>query len=283
MDIKEGSPEDSKTIPPYLCQDGVTERPWLDPPMPWYAKILWWLLSFAQLPSSVAFTLDGNRRWAKERGLTPQEGHDIGTPILEKARTPTMLALGIRRTNVYIFTMNNFRRREDQVWHILDIISRIYDSICKNWQFYHKKGSSVKFPGYLDLFPEEAHRPAAKAELMLHNKSSEFQLSYCAPYLSRHQGARMALALCHAVRDGLLEPRDITERLIDLYNEIEDCPAIDCMLRAAGEHRLSDFLTWQSERAYIFFETKRLPDIAMWDIFKMMLHYSATPSSRKVL
>ncbi|CAN7992714.1 unnamed protein product, partial [Ixodes hexagonus] len=194
-----------------------------------------------------------------------------------------LLALGVPTIAVHGFSMNNFKRSEDQQRHLFHIISRTCQSICGNWEFYRNKKWKLKLPGALDLFPEELHKLTAKVELLTHQERPEAQIFYCGPYGSKTQMTRMALTLCHAVRDGLLEPSDITERLIDRYHEIQDGPPVEFFLRTSGENRLSDFLTWQSERALFYFEPKNFPDIVVWDMFKMLLFYSASLSSRKRL
>ncbi|CAN8029046.1 unnamed protein product [Ixodes persulcatus] len=290
MDIEQKLPQISKTTAPFLRDDGVTERPWLDVPLPWHAKVLWWLLSFAQLPSSLVLIPDGHRRWAKQRAAPPHLGHIKGSTLLEQARATSalkvqaaVLALGMRQSFVYIFSVHNFSRPEEQKVHLFNHINRAYDSICNNWEFYQKKEWSFKTRGDLELFPKEVHKRAAKMELLTHQTRAKSKIFSCAPYESRHQITRMAITLCHAVRDGRLEPSDITEHLIDRYNEIEDCPQVECYLRTSGERRLSGFMTWQIDRAAIYFEKKNIPDLGYWDMFKMMLHYSASSSSRKRL
>ncbi|CAN7980963.1 unnamed protein product [Ixodes pacificus] len=277
--MEQKSPHISKKTAPFLREDGVTERPFLDVPLPWHAKLLWWLLSFAQIPSSLVLVPDGHRRWAKQRGAPPHIGHIKGSTLVQAA----LLALGVRESFVYTFSVRNFDRPEEQKVHLFNHMNRAYSSICNNWEFYQKKEWSFKTRGDTELFPKEVHKRAAKMELLTHQTSAKSKFHSCGPYESRHQVTRMAVTLCHAVRDGLLEPSDITEHLIERYNEIEDCPQVECFLRTSGEQRLSDFMTWQTDRAAIYFEKKNIPDLGYWDMFKMMLHYSAFSSSRKRL
>ncbi|CAN8011340.1 unnamed protein product [Ixodes pacificus] len=282
MDIEQKSPQISKTTAPFLREDGVTERPWLDVPLPWYAKVLWWLLSFAQLPSNLALVPDGNRRWAKQRGAPPHFGHMKASTLAEQVQAAA-LVLGVRESFIFIFSVRNFDRPEEQKVHLFNHMIRAFDSICNNWEFYQKKEWTFKIRGDLELFPKEVRKRQEKIELLTHPTSAKSCVYLCGPYESHRQITRMTVTLCHAVRDRLLEPSDITERLIDRYNEIEDCPQVECYLRTSGEKRLSDFMTWQTDRAAIYFEKKNFPDLGYWDMFKMMLHYSASSSSRKRL
>ncbi|KAM7314403.1 dehydrodolichyl diphosphate synthase complex subunit SPAC4D7.04c [Ixodes scapularis] len=282
MDIEEKSLQIFKTTAPFLREDGVEERPWLDVSLPWYAKVFLWLLSFAQLPSSLALVPDGHRRWAKQRGAPLHLGHIKGSSLLEQVQA-AVLALGVRESFVFTFSVRNFGRPEEQRVDLFNHMNRSFDSICNNWEFYQKKEWSFRTRGDIERFPKELHKRAAKMELLTHQTSAKSNIYSCGPYESRHQITRMAVTLCHAVRDGLLEPSDITPYLIDAYNEIEDCPHVECYLRTSGERRLSDFMTWQTDRAAIYFEKKNYPDIGYWDMFKIMLHYSASWSSRKRL
>ncbi|CAN8014540.1 unnamed protein product [Ixodes persulcatus] len=203
MDMEHKSPHIFKKNAPFLREDGVTERPFLDVPLPWHAKLLWWLLSFAQIPSSLVLVPDGNRRWAKQRGASPHIGHIKGSSLVQAA----VVALGVRESFVFTFSVRNLDRPEEQKVHIFNHMNRAYDSICNNWEFYQKKEWSFKTRGDTELFPKEVHKRAAMMELLTHQISAKSKFHFCGPYESRHQVTRMAVTLCHAVRDGLLEPR----------------------------------------------------------------------------
>ncbi|XP_042144984.1 ditrans,polycis-undecaprenyl-diphosphate synthase ((2E,6E)-farnesyl-diphosphate specific) [Ixodes scapularis] len=282
MDLTQGAPQGCEATTSFLHTESKVEPTWLEVPMPWYAKVLSWLLSLAQLPHSVALVPDGNRRWAKQRAAPLYEGHIRGVFNIQKFQAAA-IALGILQSSVYAFSVRNLMRPEDQKRYIFNIMGVIAGNIIKNWELYQKKRWSVMIPGDVDLLSDDVRKRIATAELLTHQTRAEAQIFYAASYSSQHQMSRMALTLCHAVKEGLLEPRDITASLIDRYIEIEDGPMIDCYLRTSGERRLSDFMTWQSERAAIYFLTKNFPDFVLLDMFKMMLHYSAPSSSRKRL
>ncbi|CAN8011339.1 unnamed protein product [Ixodes pacificus] len=89
----------------------------------------------------------------------------------------------------------------------------------------------------------------------------------------------MALKFCRAVRDGLLEPSDITEDLIDEYNKIEDAPDVDFLLRTSGERRLSDFLLLQSNYSLIQVQRKYFPECTPRDVWRALLSYSQNSSA----
>ncbi|KAM7284961.1 putative undecaprenyl pyrophosphate synthetase [Ixodes scapularis] len=89
----------------------------------------------------------------------------------------------------------------------------------------------------------------------------------------------MALTFCRAVRDGLLEPSDITEDLIDEYNKIEDAPDVDFLLRTSGERRLSDFLLLQSNYSLIQVERKYFPECTPRDVWRALLSFSQNSSA----
>ncbi|CAN8029045.1 unnamed protein product [Ixodes persulcatus] len=89
----------------------------------------------------------------------------------------------------------------------------------------------------------------------------------------------MALKFCRAVKDGLLEPSDITEDLIDDYNKIEDAPDVDFLLRTSGERRLSDFLLLQSNYSLIHVERKYFPECTPRDVWRALLSFSENSSA----
>ncbi|KAG0437697.1 hypothetical protein HPB47_017327 [Ixodes persulcatus] len=120
--------------------------------MPWYAKVLSWLLSFARLPQSVALVPDGNR--------------SVASSVFQAA----VIALGILQSSVHIFSVKNLMRPEDQKRHLFKLMGVIAGNIVKNWELYQKKRWSVRVPGDLDLLSDGPRKRIATAELLTHQR-----------------------------------------------------------------------------------------------------------------
>ncbi|CAN8011338.1 unnamed protein product, partial [Ixodes pacificus] len=135
--------------------------------VPWYLKLLGWLLSLAETPHTVAVIPDGNRRYARAKGRSIHEGHNEGLSQLEKA-TPSF---GIKRLVTFLLSVNNFNRTEEEKSHLYALISSTLRNIGKSCVLYRKRGHRVRCVGDLEMLPRDIQRHAAAAELSTrHNR-----------------------------------------------------------------------------------------------------------------
>lgn len=260
---------------PFLRDDGVTARAWGDIAVPWYLRLLGWFLRGMPVPELVATVPDGNRRFARTRGLPDYEGHVMGLGVLEKVMAAAPV-LGVKRLINFIFSLNNFVRDEEEKFNLFSQLLSVADSVCENPEFYKRKGCHVKFIGELEMFPRKLSRKMAKADLITLENRGGLELISCVAYSARNEASKLTLKLCQAVKKGILEPRDITEELIHNYQGMEVASEVDLLIRTSGEQRLSDFLLWQTGYSLIHFERKLYPDLGLWDIIKVIFHFLAT-------
>ncbi|CAN8028933.1 unnamed protein product [Ixodes persulcatus] len=273
MDVTEGSLDYPEGMV-RLHNDDVTPEPAFGViSFPWYLTVLGWLLNLAKTPRTVGYVPDGNRRYARANGMSVREGHSICLSLIEKLQEAAP-SFGIRRLVTFLWSVNNFKRSEEEKSHLFSLVSTMFRNVAKNCEVYRKLGRKVRCVGDLEMFPRDLQRLAAGAELTTRHNSGGLELIFCMAYTSRHQVTRMALKICHAVRDGLLEPSDITVGLINEYNEIEDAPDVDVLLRTSGERRLSDFLLLQCNYSLIYFEKKHFPEFKLRDVWRVLLFSS---------
>ncbi|XP_064483256.1 dehydrodolichyl diphosphate synthase complex subunit DHDDS-like [Ornithodoros turicata] len=247
--------------------------------LPWYERLLLWLLSLGPTPRNLAIIPDGNRRYAKKVGLSANDGHVAGRRSLQ-----TMVAwaemLGAKDVTIYTFSTHNFKRPKDEFGGLFEEIQALSWAIINNPQVADKKGVRTRCVGDLDQLPRNVQRTLAKLELIT-SSNREHTTNYCIAYSARHQLTRITKMMAKAVKEGLLRPDDITPGLVEKSLAVEESPEIEVLYRTSGETRLSDFLLWQSNYAMLYFEQKTIPEVSFWDFVKGVLYYQVRAQALK--
>ena len=202
----------------------------------------------AEIPRHVAIIMDGNGRWAEDRGLPRIEGHRAG---VEKIRSvlDTLARRGVKFVTVYAFSTENWNRPEDEVEGIMSILR---DVIHQETQALHEQGVRVVHLGRNDrLLPDLQEAVSHAQELTRHNTA----ITLCVAF---DYGGRSEIveAVRNIVRSGA-KPEEVNEVLLSSHLYTRDIPDPDLIIRTSGEYRLSNFLLWQS--AYSEFYTTSVP------------------------
>jgi undecaprenyl diphosphate synthase len=203
------------------------------------------------LPRHVAIIMDGNRRWARQRGLSEAEGHAAGVeairPIVKRAA-----ALGIEALSIYAFSRENWGRGSDEVETLFSLLeSAIRDETPE----LIRQGVRVRILGRLDELPERTRDSIAEA-LAATDAGTRMTLNEAFNYSGRSQivdTARRALA------DGL-SAEHITESALRDRLYSPDVPDPDLLIRTGGDQRISNFLLWQAAYAELYFVDWLWPD-----------------------
>jgi len=203
------------------------------------------------IPRHVAIVMDGNGRWAKQRGLPRTEGHKAGESslfdVIEGA-----LELGVPYLSAYAFSTENWKRSPDEVRFLMgfnrDVIRRRRDEL-------HARGVRVRWAGRQGRLWKSVIKELADAEeLTKHN--TKLTLQFCVNYGGRAEIADAAAALARDVAAGRLDPKRVTEATLARYLYQPDIPDVDLFVRSSGEQRFSNFLLWQSSYAeFVFLDT----------------------------
>ena len=205
------------------------------------------------LPLHVAFIMDGNGRWAKQRGKVRTVGHREG---LEAAKRIVKAAseLGIRYVTLYTFSTENWRRAEEEVSFLMKLISQ---HLKKEMDFYRKNKIRVVHSGLLAGLPD-----------FVQNEINSVMES-----TSSFEGTSVNLAINYGGRDEIIravnkcirnnpEKTELTEELLSANLDCPDFPDPDLIVRTAGEQRLSNFLIWQCAYSEFYYSMKNWPE---WD------------------
>ena len=203
----------------------------------------------------LAIIVDGNGRWAKERGLIRSEGHKAGAKNLEK------LILYISRNklanylSLYVFSTENFARDEKEVNYLMELFLKWFKTVKDK---YSKENIKILFSGNKDLLNREIVDAIKKLEENTKNNTG-LVVNFCLSYGGREEITTMAKKISQKVLDGKINIEDINEKLVseNMYYELPD---IDFLIRTSGENRISNFMLWQISYAEFYFPMTYFPD-----------------------
>ncbi len=207
------------------------------------------------VPRHVALVMDGNGRWAKERGLPRTAGHEAGEASLFDC-VEGAIELGVGWLSAYAFSTENWKRSPDEVKFLMgfnrDVIRRRRDEM-------NELGVRVRWAGRRPkLWRSVINELEAAEELTKSNR--KLTLTMCVNYGGRAEIADAAAALARDARDGRLDPDRIDEKVFARYLDEPDMPDVDLFVRTSGEQRTSNFLPWQAAYAELVFMDTLWPD-----------------------
>lgn len=217
------------------------------------------------LPNHVAIIMDGNGRWAKQRGLPRLAGHEAGTSNVRRV-VDRFNNYEVKYLTLYAFSTENWRRPDEEVNGLLHIFARMIDRETKA---LHEKGVRLFHLGKADSLSEELQAKVNKA-IELTKNNTGITLSIAFDYGGR---AEILDAVRRIVRDGI-RPEDITESLFSSYLYTPNVPEPDLIIRTAGEMRLSNFLIWQSAYSEYYSTLTLWPDFKDEEVDKALIAYS---------
>ena len=203
------------------------------------------------VPRHVALVMDGDGRWAKNRGLPRTEGHKEGESSLLDVIMGA-IELGIPYLSAYAFSTENWRRSPDEVRFLMgfnrDVIHRRRDQFVE-------MGVRVRWAGRRPRLWRSVIQELAVAERMSRHNDL-ITLQFCVNYGGRAELADAFAAMARDVQAGVLKPDKISERTVHRYLYCPDVPDVDMVLRSSGEQRLSNYLIWQAAYAeYVSLDT----------------------------
>lgn len=225
-------------------------------------------ISCDRLPQHVAFIMDGNGRWAKQRGLPRMAGHRQGARVL-KDLVRCCKDWGIPTLTVYAFSTENWQRPLKEVEFLMRLFERL---LRKELAEMHEEGVRLRFLGDLSELPETLQTEIARAcEATAQNQAVTFNVAV--NYGSRLEITRACQALAQQVQQGLIQPEEINEAAISqqLYTANGSDP--DLLIRTSGEQRLSNYLLWQMAYTELYFTDRLWPDFDRQAFREALLSY----------
>ncbi|KQB85115.1 Trans polycis-polyprenyl diphosphate synthase [Corynebacterium oculi] len=213
--------------------------------------------------------MDGNGRWAQQRGMKRTEGHRRGEAVLMEA-VDACLAMGVPYLSAYAFSTENWRRSAEEVRFLMGF-SR--DVLRRERDILHEKGVRVVWAGRRPrLWRSVIRELEAAEELTRHN--TRMTLVMCVNYGGRAEIIDATRRIAAEVAAGRLRPEQITEKSFQQWLYDPDMPDVDLFLRPSGEKRTSNFLLWESAYAEMIYQDKLFPDFRAEDLFAAVEEYA---------
>ena len=227
-------------------------------------------LAASALPKHVAVVMDGNGRWAKERGLPRTEGHARGEGALLDVIAGA-IEIGVTHVTAYAFSTENWKRSPEEVRFLMgfnrDVIRGRRDQM-------HEWGVRVRWAGRRPKLWKSVVDELEKAErLTAHNRV--LTLTMCVNYGGRAEIADAAKAIALKVAAGELDPAKITEKTVAAHLDEPDMPDVDLFWRSSGEQRSSNFLPWQAAYAEYVFSDVLWPDVDRTHLWAAIEEYAS--------
>ncbi len=218
---------------------------------------------FSVLPRHVGFIMDGNGRWAKQRGLSRSEGHKAGAKNF-RVIGEYAADLGIECVTFYAFSTENWKRPEQEVNAIMELFSEYLNEVIDRIGENEEKGIRLKFIGDREGLSEELLNLMDYTEKLTEDKN-KVTLNIAINYGGRHEITCGAKEIAQKVLKGEIDVDDIDENLISDSLYTAGLPDPDLIIRPSGEYRLSNFLTWQSAYSELWFSDILWPDFTTDD------------------
>ncbi|UQS29316.1 di-trans,poly-cis-decaprenylcistransferase [Streptomyces fradiae] len=219
-----------------------------------------------RMPRHVAIVMDGNGRWAQQRGLPRSEGHRAGS-VAAHEMVYGALEIGLRHLTLYAFSTENWKRDTGEITAILEGVRRDLDAgrirdldVRQRWS-----GRPGRLPEELvQAFAHEERRTRARTGLTL---------TVCLDYGGRDEITRAAAALARAAQAGDVVPDLVDEEVFARHLPHPDMPDVDLLWRTGGEQRTSNFLPWQATYAELYFTPGPWPDVDRRDLWQAVAEY----------
>ena len=218
------------------------------------------------VPQHIGFIVDGNRRWAKERGLKPIEGHYAGYDVLHETLSH-LLDQGVKYATIYVFSTENWKRSPLEVRQLLKLLLRL---LTEDVPIFVEKGVRLRIAGARDdeRLPPKLRAAFGEAEAATAHLTRG-TLVVCINY----GGKQEIVDVCKKVIQSGIAPEDVTEEVVQQNLYVPDIPSLDLIVRTSGEHRLSNFMIWEGSYAELLFIDKPWPDLTKADIDAILEEY----------
>ncbi len=222
----------------------------------------------SRLPKHVAIIMDGNGRWAKERGKLRVFGHQNGVAAVRDT-VEGAVEIGVKYLTLYAFSTENWNRPKLEVSALMELL---VNTINKETKTLMDNGVRLNAIGDLKQLPGKCHQRLKEAmEKTAGNTNSTLTLALS--YSARWEITEAARQLAQLVQSGTVNPEDINERLFAQYLTTSDMPDPELMIRTSGEQRISNYLLWQLAYSELYFTDKMWPAFRRNDLFEAILAY----------
>jgi len=221
-----------------------------------------------EVPRHVAIIMDGNGRWAKERGLPRLEGHRAGAESVREV-LEACIELGVEYLTLYAFSSENWNRPQTEVIALMSLLDRFLDEKAKDLD---RQNVRLKAIGQLDRLPKKTRALIGRIEERT-AKNTATTLVLALSYGGREEIVAAARSLAEDAVKGNISPDQIDAELFASRLQTAGIPDPDLLIRTSGEMRVSNFLLWQISYAEMVIVKKFWPDFRQGDLFDAVKEY----------
>ena len=220
------------------------------------------------LPKHLAIIMDGNGRWAKQKGLLRAFGHENGTKSV-KTTVEACAKLGIENLTLYAFSTENWNRPKLEVDTLMNLL---ISSLKKEFETLQKNNIKLNCIGNIDLLPSKAKKELF--EVIEKTKiNTRMNLTLALSYGSREELLNAVKNISNKVKNNIISIDSIDESIINQHLYTHNLPDVDLLIRTSGEHRISNFLLWQIAYAELYFTDVLWPDFKEEDLYEDIISY----------
>jgi len=225
-------------------------------------------LNLDKLPKHVAIIMDGNGRWAKEKGRLRVFGHNQGVESVRQV-VEAAVEIGIPFLTLYAFSTENWKRPKLEVTALMEIL---VNAINKETKTLMKNGVRLNTIGNIDQLPSSCSRLLRKT-IEKTSVNTSCTLTLALSYSSRQEIVEATKRIAKKILDGQIEMNEVDADLFANSLETADIPDPELMIRTSGEQRISNFLLWQLAYSELYFVDKLWPDFNKQDFYEAIIAY----------
>jgi undecaprenyl diphosphate synthase len=226
------------------------------------------IIDKSKLPSHIAIIMDGNGRWAKNKGKARVFGHKNGVESVRQV-TEGAAELGVQYLTLYAFSTENWNRPKAEVTALMTLLVA---TISKETKTLNKNNIRLHAIGNLENLPKSAKKELLNSIEKTSNNTG-LNLILALSYSSKWEITQAMTLIAQKVKEGTLSPENISEKTIQSHLSTAQFPDPELLIRTSGEHRISNFLLWQIAYSELYFTPTLWPDFRKADLEEAILSY----------
>ena len=220
------------------------------------------------LPKHIAIIMDGNGRWAKQKGMLRAFGHENGTKSVRQS-VEACAELGVENLTLYAFSTENWNRPKLEVKTLMKLL---VSSLKKEIHTLQDNNIKLNAIGALDTLPKKVHKELFEV-IEKTKQNSRMTLTLALSYGSRAEIINTVKEISIKVKNNIISPENIEESIINEHLYTQNLPDVDLLIRTSGEQRISNFLLWQIAYAELYFTSVLWPDFTKQHLYEAIIEY----------
>lgn len=224
-------------------------------------------IDMANVPQHIAIIMDGNGRWAQQRGMERSQGHQAGAAAVRKI-VEDAVRLGVKYLTLYTFSTENWKRPESEVAALMALL---FEQIEE--EIFVKNNVGFRVIGEIDRIPEKIRERLNACTERTVRSDNRMTLVLALSYSAKWEMTEAVRSISAKVRNGELSVADIDENTITAELTTSFMPDPDLLIRTGKEVRLSNFLLWQAAYSELYFTNVLWPDFDKEELYKAVIEY----------